>query len=197
MKPVQAAPAPAPAGPDRAAPLSASPGPQALVESILRRVHEERAAIGGFLGQAAWIQVAEDALQIAYLEKQAYFRDKVQSREVVEYLRRVAREVAGRDLRVQVETATPGSFGTETMRPIPPASDAPAAAPRGASAAPAGTAKQAASAASVPAAGGGGSARPVLDEPARRALVDKAMREPTVRSLLDVLGGEIVDIEPA
>jgi hypothetical protein len=83
------------------------------------------------------------------------------------------------------------------MRPIPPASDAPAAAPRGASAAPAGTAKQAASAASVPAAGGGGSARPVLDEPARRALVDKAMREPTVRSLLDVLGGEIVDIEPA
>ena len=195
MTPVQATQAPA--GPDRAAPLSAPPGPQALVESILRRVHEERAAIGGFLGQAAWIQVAEDALQIAYLEKQSYFRDKLQSREVAEYLRRVAREVAGRDLRVQVETATPGSFGTETMRPIPPASDAPAASPRGGSTAPAGTATQAASAASAPAGGGGGSARPALDEPARRALVDKAMREPTVRSLLDVLGGEIVDIEPA
>jgi hypothetical protein len=34
------------------------------------------------------------------------------------------------------------------------------------------------------------------DDPARRALLDQAQQAPDVRSLLDLFGGEIVDIEP-
>jgi len=188
---VDVAPPASPAPPARTAmpvaeaPPVPAPTTHELVETILRKVHEERAAIGGFLAQAVWIHVADGVLRIAFTEKHSFFRDKVQSREVSDYLRRVAGEISGRDLRVQVDTASPGSFGVEVTRPIPPASDGPASRPHGGGDASGGAG---------PTAARGGAA---LDEPTRRALVDQAMQEPTVRSLLDVLGGEIVDIEPA
>jgi len=201
-------PPPTPVATSPVEPAPATPASQEPVESMLRKVHAERAAIGGILGQAVWIQLSDGVLKIAFSDKQSFFKEKVQSREVSDYLRRVAGEIAGRDVRVQVDVATPGSFGVsagvsagvsigaaagvsavaaagastgaaaEVARPILPASDGP-----------------------IPPAGGSGrpgaERRPAIDEAARRALVDQAMQEPTVRSLLDVLGGEIVDIEPA
>ena len=81
---------------------------QAAVEGILKRVHQERQALGGFLEEASWIDIEGDALVIAFNEKHAFFREKVEARESLECLRRVAREVAGRDLAVRVTVAAPG-----------------------------------------------------------------------------------------
>jgi DNA polymerase-3 subunit gamma/tau len=93
-----------------ASPAPAASGDQALVESFLKRVHEERGAVGGFLGQAAWLEIVDETLQIAFHQKHGFFREKVESRDVLEYLRRVAREVAGRDLAVKVILASPASL---------------------------------------------------------------------------------------
>ena len=81
---------------------------QAIVEAFLKRVHEERGALGGFLEAASWIEIEDAALEIAFGEKHLVFREKIEARENLEYLRRVARDVAGRDLAIKVTVATPG-----------------------------------------------------------------------------------------
>ena len=113
-----------PAGPSpsdpRTAPVSGAPSgggaaatragtrDQAVVEAFLKRVHEERGALGGFLEAASWIEIEDAALEIAFGEKHLVFREKIEARENLEYLRRVARDVAGRDLAIKVTVATPG-----------------------------------------------------------------------------------------
>jgi DNA polymerase III subunit gamma/tau len=177
-RPVSSAPAPtrAPAAPGT--PAGASPGPSpglpgssgrdaSLVEAILRRVHEERAALGGFLGQASWVEIDDGVLQIAFLDKHAFFREKVESRESIDYLKRVAREMAGRDLQIRVTIAAPGV--ADAMGPPPPAAGGPAQA--------------------------GGPAGP--DAGQKQRLKEEAMKQPMVKTLLDTLGGEIVDVESA
>jgi len=76
------------------------------VEAFLKTVHDERGAIGGFLGQARWVEVVGDVLEIAFDEKHSFFRDKVASRDTVEFLTRVAAETAGRKLEVKVVVAS-------------------------------------------------------------------------------------------
>jgi len=184
---------------------------QALVEALLQRVHEERVAIGSMLEQAIWIQAAEESLRIVFSEKHGFFRDKVQSREVSEYLRSTARALGGRDLRIVVETGAPGSFepmsfgaaavavaavATAAITPAPPA-----VAPMPAPAALPASGARPAPAASAPArpAPGGAAPRPAprtLDEASRQALRDRALQEPAVRTVMDLFGGEIVDVEP-
>jgi DNA polymerase-3 subunit gamma/tau len=90
----------------RAPSAAAAGGDTSTVETFLKRVHDERGAIGGFLGQARWVEIVGDVLEIAYGEKQSFFRDKVASRETVDYLQRVANEVAGRALEVKVVVAS-------------------------------------------------------------------------------------------
>ena len=206
-----------PAGPVAAA-ETASPAPipvateapvpsQALVEALLQRVHEERVAIGSMLEQAIWIQAAEESLRIVFSEKHGFFRDKVQSREVSEYLRTTARTLSGRDRRIVVETGAPGSFApmalgaaaataTAAIAPAPPA-----VAPMPLSAALAAPAARPAPAAAAPArpAPGGTAPKPaprLLDDASRQALRDRALQEPAVRTVMDLFGGEIVDVEP-
>ncbi|HEV8702421.1 MAG TPA: DNA polymerase III subunit gamma/tau [Candidatus Polarisedimenticolia bacterium] len=82
---------------------------QATVESILKRVHQERGALGGFLEEASWIEIEGDRLVIAFNEKHAFFREKVEARESLDCLRRVAREVSGSDLAIRVTVAAPGT----------------------------------------------------------------------------------------
>jgi DNA polymerase-3 subunit gamma/tau len=94
------------ATPQSPPPASAAGGDSATVETILKRVHEERGAVGGFLSQARWVEIVGDVLEIAFGEKQAFFRDKVASRETVEYLGRVASEIAGHKLVVKVVVAS-------------------------------------------------------------------------------------------
>jgi DNA polymerase III subunit gamma/tau len=170
-RPVTGAPARAPA-PDPHPPAGASPGhpgsparDTSLVEAILRRVHEERAALGGFLGQASWVEIADGSLQIAFLDKHGFFREKVESRESIDYLRKVAREVAGRDLPIRVTVAAPGV--AETV------------------------------AAPAPAAPGLSGGSPGTDPGQKQRLKEEALKQPMVKSLLDALGGEIVDVESA
>ncbi len=166
------APAASPTVPPRA--HSTSAGETAVVESILRRVHEERAALGGFLGQASWIEIADDVLQIAFIDKHAFFREKVESRDSIDYLKRVARDVAGRDLGIRVVTAAPGVRDVVAEPAAAGAAgpgDAAGAGPRGAG--PAGESEAG----------------------RKQRLRDEAMKQPVVRSLLDTFGGEIVDVE--
>ncbi|HEX9426933.1 MAG TPA: DNA polymerase III subunit gamma/tau, partial [Candidatus Polarisedimenticolia bacterium] len=182
--PARPAPATAPAASPAAATLPAPAdgggmtdgAGMAVVEAILKRVHEERAALGGFLGQASWVEIRDGALRIAFLEKHSFFREKVQSRDSAEYLKRVAREVSGRDLVIQVSIATP--------------------APAGPGAAGAGLAATAGPAAE---AGSGTIARPPAnaeaDETRKRRLKDEALREPAMQKLLETFGGEIVDVD--
>jgi len=190
--------------------LSATDAPvssQAFVEALLQRVHEERVAIGSMLEQAIWIQPVEDTLRIVFSEKHAFFRDKVQSREVTDYLRRAARELSGRDLRVVVETGAAGAFeplslaaaATPMARPV---AVVPAAAAGMASPPPTDARRPAASPAAgtprAPLAGAAKPARPIapLGDAERQALRDRAMQDLSVRSMLDLFGGEIVDVEP-
>jgi len=84
----------------------AAPGGTATVEAFLRRVHEERGALGGILGQSRWVEIVGDVLEIAFDEKHAFFRDKVASPDTVAFLARVAGEVAGRALEVKVVVAS-------------------------------------------------------------------------------------------
>jgi len=82
-------------------------GGPARVETILQRVQDERGALGGILAQAAWVEIADDALLIAFDDKHTFFRDKVESRDTSNYLKRVAHEVAGKELQIRiVSTAT-------------------------------------------------------------------------------------------
>jgi len=81
---------------------------QAVVESILRRVHQERGALGGLLEEASWVEISGDTLHIAFNEKHGFFKEKVESRDNLDYLGAVARETAGRVLAIQVRVAGPG-----------------------------------------------------------------------------------------
>jgi hypothetical protein len=87
----------------------AEPRDQAPVEAILKRVHQERGALGGFLEEASWIEISGDSLEISFNEKHAFFKEKVEGRDSLDYLRRVARETAGRELAVRVTVAAPGA----------------------------------------------------------------------------------------
>ena len=78
----------------------------ATVEAFLRRVHAERGALGGFLGQSRWVEIVGDVLEIAFDEKHSFFRDKVASPDTVAFLARVAGEVAGRALEIKVVVAS-------------------------------------------------------------------------------------------
>jgi DNA polymerase-3 subunit gamma/tau len=151
----RAAPAPSV---DRAAPADPAGDPAAgdtaLVETILRRVHDERAALGGFLAQAAWVEIAGEALQIAFQEKHGFFREKVEGRESVEYLKRVTREVTGRDLAIKVTAVSPAVLGA---RPAAASSEA--------------------------------------AEARRRRLTDEAMREPILKTIVEALGAEVVEVD--
>jgi DNA polymerase-3 subunit gamma/tau len=170
--------------------LSDAPLPsEALVEALLRRVHDERAAVGAMLEQAAWIQVEEDLLRVVFAEKHGFFRDKVQSREVSDYIRRVGGEMAGRDLRVQVEC------GARPVVADPPAARAPIAPVAGTAAATATTAV-AATAPKMPPARATTVSAALRDDPGRRALAERALEEPALRSVIDLFEGEIVEIEP-
>lgn len=82
----------------------------AAVEAFLKKVHDERGAIGGFLGQSRWVQIVGDVLEIAFDEKHSFFRQKVASRDTVEFLTRVAAEIVGRTLEVKVVVASPATI---------------------------------------------------------------------------------------
>jgi len=206
--------APRPSAGPAAAAETASPAPipvateapvpsQALVEALLQRVHEERVAIGSMLEQAIWIQAAEESLRIVFSEKHGFFRDKVQSREVSEYLRTTARALSGRDLRIVVETGAAGSFepmslGVAASSIAAAANDAPAPPAVAPMPSPAARPAPAASAPARPAPGGAAPkpAPRLLDDASRQALRDRALQEPAVRTVMDLFGGEIVDVEP-
>ena len=145
----------------------AAPGTQPFVEALLRRVHEERGTVGGMLEQAVWIQASDDALHVVFADKQSFFRDRIQSRDVSDYLKRVGRELSGRELRLVVETGTASASDrvvAAAAAPIPTATDAP---------------------------------KPRTGDPAgRQARLEQALQEPAVRTLLDLFGGEVVDFEP-
>jgi DNA polymerase-3 subunit gamma/tau len=102
--------APPLAATDVIAPARAQSGArdQAMVEAILKRVHQERGALGGFLEEASWIEIAGDSLQIAFHGKHAFFKEKVEGKDSLDYLRRVAHETAGRELEVRVTVAAVG-----------------------------------------------------------------------------------------
>ena len=105
-------------------------------------------------------------------------------------------EMAGRELRLQVEsgarpvvagqaarvTAVPATVGGAIATPAaqpPPARVAPDAMRR------------------IPAVAGATPVLAALDgDPGRRALMERALEEPALRSVLDLFGGEIVEIEP-
>ena len=106
-------PEPAPA----TRPARSNTGGEAVVEALLKKVHDERGALGGFLGQAAWVEIRDDALCIAFGEKQAFFREKVASRDSIEYLKHAAGEIAGRELSIRVETSTPALIDTAEVSP--------------------------------------------------------------------------------
>ena len=118
------APVPAPAtAPDAALEVAAPIRPQAeasekaAIEAFLKRVHEGRGALGGFLEEASWIEIKNEALEIAFGEKQGFFREKIEGRESLEYLTQVARETLGRDLAIKVTLATPGSIEGRVLSP--------------------------------------------------------------------------------
>ncbi|MFQ5877675.1 MAG: hypothetical protein ACE5JH_08330, partial [Acidobacteriota bacterium] len=109
-------PRPAVAAPGPANPPSPQLGGEAgLVERILRRVHEERGALGGFLGQAAWAEIDGGSLTIAFQERHSFFREKVDSRDAISYLKRVAEEEAGRPLEIVVTVAAPAAIDTAVV----------------------------------------------------------------------------------
>ena len=117
-------------------------------------MHEERGALGGFLEAASWIEIEGETMEIAFGEKHVVFREKIEARENLEYLRRVARDVAGRDLAIRVTVATPGVVA------------------------------------------GRSAAQGESEETRKERLRGEAERAPMVRSLLDTLGGRIVDVDP-
>jgi DNA polymerase-3 subunit gamma/tau len=195
-------------------------GGPAQVEAILQRVQDERGALGGILAQAAWVEIADGALLIAFDDKHTFFREKIESRDTADYLKNVAREVAGRNLLVRpVSTAsmtrpaaapaagTPalsstGSTGARAAAAAPRAAPGPAPAPAVEPAAPV-TAPAGAGAAAP----GAPAAAPVpanratrgtaLPEERRRQLQDEALREPLVKSVLETFGAQIVDVDQA
>ncbi|MEE9292581.1 MAG: DNA polymerase III subunit gamma/tau, partial [Acidobacteriota bacterium] len=115
--------APSPAKPETPAPDSATRPARAaseetaVVEAILKKVHDERGALGGFLEQAAWVEIRDDALCIAFGEKQEFFKEKIASRDSIEYLKQAAGELAGRALSIRVETAAPALIDTSEASP--------------------------------------------------------------------------------
>ncbi len=174
-EPPTAAVEPAAAGVPPVAITDAPFDPADPLEAIRRQVHQERSSLGSILDQAAGIEIAGDTLRILYAPAQAFFRDKVKSRESLDLLRRVARAAAGRPIAIEVETAGPGVRTAPAPRPL--AGLAPIAP------------------AHAPGDGRAGGPRSA-DDPERHRLFEQASREPAVRSLLEVFGGEIIDIEP-
>ncbi len=85
----------------------AAGGDAALVEKILQKVHDESGPLGGCLSHADWVEIAGDTLRIAFPEKHGFFREKVEAREALEYLKGVARHVTGRPLAVSVVATSP------------------------------------------------------------------------------------------
>jgi len=178
----------------------------AQVEAILQRIHDERAPLGGILAQAAWVEIAGGALLIAFDERNSFFREKVESRDTVEYVKKVAREVAGENLQVRVVStatmtrpagpATAAAYSGPVARPVDPfpatpnAGMAPAVAPTTgvASAAP-GAGLQAAPSPTRP------PRSAAIPEDRRRQLQDEALREPLVKSVLETFGAQIVDVD--
>ena len=71
-------------------------------------MHQERGALGGLLEEASWVEISGDTLHIAFNEKQGFFKEKVESRDNLDYLGALARETAGRVLAIQVRVAGPG-----------------------------------------------------------------------------------------
>ena len=108
---------------------------------------------------------------------------------MTEYLRKTVRELSGRDLRIVVETGAPGSFepmalGAAAVKasPAPPAARPVAAVPTAAPYRP-------------PAKGAPVPARKI-DDAERQALKDRALLDPSVRTMMELFGGELVDVEP-
>ena len=104
---------PAAGTPPAARPTAPAPPPaptrdQAIVETILKRVHQERGALGGLLEEASWVEISGDELHIAFNEKHGFFKEKVESRDSLDYLGMVTREAAGRALAIRVTVAGPG-----------------------------------------------------------------------------------------
>src|SRR5262249_24068878 len=132
------------------------------------RVNEERGPLGGCLAHADWIEIEDDTLRITFAAEHAFFRDQVESREASDYLKGVARAITGRPLGIQAGI-TPAL--ARDARPTAPE--------------PAGRSPVAPSAAEPP--------RAMASR--AESLREQAMKEPAVRSLLDALGGEIVDVE--
>jgi hypothetical protein len=211
-------PAPGIRPPD--APAAATPvfegtdaGGPAQVEAILRRVQDERGALGGILAQAAWVEIADGALLIAFDDKHTFFREKIESRDTADYLRTIAREVTGRSLQVRpLSTAamTRPAAPPAAPRPAPGAESAtrptaPVVAPAAATAAapttpPAGVPAAASPLAgpAIPAAAASRAGRGTpLPEERRRQLQDEALREPLVKSVLETFGAQIVDVDQA
>ena len=156
-------------------------GGEARVETILRRVQDERGALGGILAQAAWVEIADGALLIAFDDRHTFFREKVESRDTSDYLKRVVREVAGQELQIRIVSTT-------TMtRPAGPRPAAPVV-PVVAAAAPP-TAPPVASSPARPARG------TALPDDRRKQLQDEALREPLVKSVLETFGAQIVDVD--
>ena len=73
--------------------------------------------MGGFLEEASWIEIKGETLEIAFSEKHGFFREKVEGRDSLEYLTRVARETCGRELAIKVTVATPGVVEDRTLSP--------------------------------------------------------------------------------
>jgi DNA polymerase-3 subunit gamma/tau len=118
-RPVGAQPPPktSSAAAEVAAPIlpQAESSDQDAVEAFLKRVHEERGALGGILEEASWIEIKGGALEIAFSEKHKFFREKIEGRENLDYLKRVALETGGRDLAIKVTVATPGAVDSRTL----------------------------------------------------------------------------------
>jgi hypothetical protein len=104
VAPAVAPPAALPRGGD-----NAEAAGTALTERILEKIHAERGALGGFLGHAAWVELREDVLEIAFAAKQSFFKEKVEAREALDFLQKTAGAVAGRAIQVRVTLASPGA----------------------------------------------------------------------------------------
>jgi len=120
VKSSPAAGAPPAARPPAAAPTPAPTRDQLLVETILKRVHQERGALGGLLEEASWVEISGDTLQIAFNEKHGFFKERVEGRDSLDYLGAVAREVAGRALAIRVTVGGPGVAGSSAPSSAPP-----------------------------------------------------------------------------
>jgi len=160
-------------GPTGAAATAAAPrgGDQAdasgnaLTERILEKIHAERGALGGFLGHAAWVELHDDALEIAFAARQSFFKEKVEARESIDFIQKAARGVTGRAIQVRVTLASPGA-ARATSGSAPAVVAVPDASPP-----------------------------PEDAESRKERLREKAMQEPVVKTLLDAWNGTLIDVD--